>query len=95
VYLSDAGPDHRAARRPVREPARIVRLLMNLWRRYPDRWTIAPALVGGFPGIVVEMPDRVHSVTGVEVVEGRIVRISSVLNPAKLAGTERGRASIE
>ncbi|WP_166657427.1 RNA polymerase sigma factor SigJ [Ilumatobacter fluminis] len=95
VYLSDGGPDHRAARRPVREPARIVRLLMNLWRRFPESWTFEPALVGGFPGLVIEIGDEVSSVTGVEVVDGRIVRITSILNPDKLVTMNRPRNTLE
>jgi RNA polymerase sigma-70 factor, ECF subfamily len=39
VYVSDGGPHRRAARVPVREPARIVRLLVNLVRRWPGRAT--------------------------------------------------------
>jgi RNA polymerase sigma-70 factor (ECF subfamily) len=95
VYLGDGGPGHRAARYPVREPQRIVRLLVNLWRRWPDTWSFAPALVGGFPGLIIEMEGRVYSVTGVEVVDGRIVRISSIINPDKLAGLERLRSTLE
>lgn len=86
VYLSDAGSEQRAARYPVRGPDRIVRLLSTLWRRYPSTWSFRPALVGGVPGIVIEAPQRIFAVTGVEVVDGRIVRITTVLNPAKLPG---------
>jgi RNA polymerase sigma-70 factor (ECF subfamily) len=95
VYMSDGGPDHRAARHPVHEPQRIVRLLMHLWRRWPDSWKFEPALVGGFPGIVIEMEQRIFSVTGVEVVAGRIIRITSIVNPDKLAGIERARTTLE
>jgi RNA polymerase sigma-70 factor (ECF subfamily) len=95
VYMSDGGPDHRAARYPVHEPQRIVRLLMHLWRRWPDTWTFEPALVGGFPGIVIEMEHRIFSVTGVEVVDGRIIRITSIVNPDKLAGIDRPRSTLE
>ncbi|MCB0966469.1 MAG: RNA polymerase sigma factor SigJ [Ilumatobacter sp.] len=95
VYVSDGGPDHRAARHPIHEPTRIVRLLMSLWRRWPDTWSFEPALVGGFPGIVIEMEQRVFSVTGVEVVDGRIVRITSIINPDKLATMDRPRDSLE
>ncbi|MEZ5297544.1 MAG: hypothetical protein R2697_15100 [Ilumatobacteraceae bacterium] len=42
----------------IHEPTRIVRLLMSLWRRWPDTWSFEPALVGGFPGIVIEMEQR-------------------------------------
>ena len=95
VYVSDGGPDHRAARHPIREPSRIVRLLMHLWRRFPESWSFAPALVGGFPGIVIELDDRLFSVTGIEVVDGCIVRITSLVNPDKFRGIDRPRTSLE
>lgn len=95
VYVSDGGPHHRAARVPVREPARIVRLLANLVRRWPVSSRFAPAVVGGLPGLLVEIDDRIVSATALEVVDGRIVRITSVLNPEKLAGTERSAGSLE
>ncbi len=95
VYLSDAGAEQHAARRPVHGPERIVRLLLNLWRRWPDAWSFTPAQVGGFPGVVIEMEDRTYSVTSVEVVDGRIVRIASVINPDKLAAIGRGRGAID
>lgn len=95
VYLGDGGPDRHAARRPVRGPERIVRLLRYLWNRYPDDWTFAPALVGGLPGVVIDMHGETYSVTGVEVVDGRVVRITSVINPTKLRGVDRPRASLE
>lgn len=95
VYVSDGGPDHRAARVPVREPARIVRLLANITRRWPATCRFEPAMVGGLPGVLVEMDGRVLSATGVDVIDGRIVRITSVLNPDKLAASERPLASLE
>jgi RNA polymerase sigma-70 factor (ECF subfamily) len=96
VYVSDGGPTQRAARHPVREPERIVRLLISLWRRWPDSWTFEPALVGGVPGVVIDAEDRVFSATGVEVVDGEIVRINSLINPDKLASNlERPRDQFE
>lgn len=96
VYVSDGGPHQRAARQPVRHPERIVRLLISLWRRWPESWSFEPALVGGFPGVVIDIDDRVFSATGVEVVDGKIVRISSLINPDKLAADlERPRDRLE
>jgi RNA polymerase sigma-70 factor (ECF subfamily) len=93
VYVSDGGARRRAARVPVREPARIVRLLANLARRWPEPCRFVPARVGGLPGVLIERDGRILSATGVEVVAGRIVRITSVLNPDKLAASERGPTS--
>jgi RNA polymerase sigma-70 factor, ECF subfamily len=95
VYVSDGGPHRRAARVPVREPARIVRLLVNLVRRWPGTSHVAPAVVGGLPGILVELDGSIVSATGVEVVDGRVVRIVNVLNPDKLTAAERLPSSLE
>ena len=95
VYVSDGGADRRAARRPVREPERIVRLLLNLWRRWPDSWEIVPAVVGGYPGVVVESHHGMQSVTGFQVVDGRIVHVDSILNPDKLADVGRHPSGVE
>lgn len=90
TYVSDGGPDQRAARYPVHVPARIVRLLRNLWRRHDETWLVEPARIGGFPGVVVRRRGgAVFSTVSCEVLDGRIVRITSVLNPHKLAGIER------
>ena len=95
VYLSDGGPHRRAARLPVRGRDRIVRLLVNLVQRWPPPCRFRPALVGGLPGVLVELDGRILSATGVEVVAGQVVRITSVLNPDKLAATERPASSLE
>ena len=75
VYLSDGGPDRHAARRPVRIPERIVRLLINVYGRFPERFTFVPAWVGGYPGLVVTDGDRTIYTVSCEVVDGRIARI--------------------
>ena len=95
VLLSDGGPHRRAARLPVRGPDRIVRLLVNLVQRWTPACRFRPALVGGLPGVLVEVDGDIMSATGVEVVAGRVVRITSVLNPDKLAAAERPAASLE
>lgn len=95
VYLSDGGPDRHAARRPVRVPVRIVRLLTNVYGRFPERYTFEPAWVGGFPGLVVAEQDRTVYTMSFEVVGGRIVRITTVLNPDKLRNLDRTQHPIE
>lgn len=95
VYVSDGGTDRHAARRPVRVPARVVRLLGNLYARFPPTWAVEPAWVGGSPGLVVRDGDDLISTLGCDVVDGSIVRIVAVLNPSKLIGVERDRALIE
>jgi RNA polymerase sigma-70 factor, ECF subfamily len=95
VYVSDGGAERHAARRIVRVPARVVRLLGNIYSRFPAAWTIEPAWVGGCPGLVVHDGARLVSTLSCEVASGRIVRITAVLNPRKLSGVERAAGSID
>ena len=95
VYLSDGGPDRHAARRPVRVPERIVRLLANVYGRMPPSCEIAPAWVGGCPGLVVTDAGRTLYTLSCEVVDAMIVRITTILNPAKLTALDRAPTAIE
>lgn len=91
-YISDGGPHRRAARKPILGPDRIVRLFVNLAKRFEDDWMIEPAMVGGFPGFTMSQAGTLFSATSAEVVEGKIVRIMSVMNPDKLSRVH-GRAT--
>jgi RNA polymerase sigma-70 factor (ECF subfamily) len=84
VYMSDGGPDRHAARRPIHQPQQIVRLFVNLYRRMQSERTIEPAVVGGYPGLVFRDQHGITMTLSSEVVDGRIVRLLSQLNPAKL-----------
>jgi len=95
VMLSDGGPTRRAARRPVVGPHRIHRLVDTLRRRMPAHWGMEPAVVGGHPGLVVTDGVAPVLTMSFEVVDGRIVRILSLLNPEKLAGIALGATVIE
>ena len=99
VAISDGGPDHRAARRPI-VAERIPRFLANLTRRglAPDD-EVLPVCLNGQPGLAVRRHGRTTLALAVAVSQGRVDRVWTVLNPAKLAGldaeladaAERGR----
>lgn len=95
VYVSDGGAERHAARRVVGVPARVVRLLGNIYGRFPPAWSVEPAWVGGCPGLVVHDGARLVSTLSCEVAGGRIVRITAVLNPRKLTGVERAAGSLD
>lgn len=95
VYVGDGGATRRAARRRVVQPERIVRLLTNLHRRLCQDHEIEPAVVGGAPGLVIRRGRRTVSTLSFEVVDGLIVRVTSVLNPDKLAALDRLTVRIE
>jgi RNA polymerase sigma-70 factor (ECF subfamily) len=85
VSWSDGGGAVKAARKPVHGRERIARLLVNLRVRLaPPGTTIRGVRVNGRPGIRVDTPDGLFSVTALEVADGRIVGLHSVNNPAKL-----------
>ena len=89
VMLSDGGPHHRAARRPVVGPHRVARLVVNLAGRIPPEATITLESINGSPGAVVRVSGRVTFVVAVEIVDGLVHGITSVVNPDKLAAIDK------
>jgi RNA polymerase sigma-70 factor (ECF subfamily) len=85
VLVSDGGGVVTAAVRPLLGAERIGRLFWAIARR----GAVHPAQLGyvnGEPAILRFHGERLHSVTTIEVVDGRIANVYSVLNPEKLPG---------
>ncbi len=83
LLVSDGGGVVTAAVRPLLGAERIGRLFWAIARRgasYPARL----GYVNGEPAILRFQGDHLHSVTTIEVVDGHIANIYSVLNPEKL-----------
>ncbi|HDS1214780.1 TPA: RNA polymerase sigma-70 factor [Stenotrophomonas maltophilia] len=81
--VSDGGGVVTAAIRPLRGAERIGRLFWAIARRGAAH----PAQLGyvnGEPAILRFQGDRLHSITTIEVADGRIANVYSVLNPEKL-----------
>lgn len=89
VLLSDGGPDHHAARRPVLGPHRVSRLMLNLASRLPADATIDLGSVNGSPGIVVRVGGHPAFVVAVEVVGSLVQGITVMVNPDKLTAVDR------
>ena len=85
VFVSDGGATTRAARRPVVGADRVVRLLVNLARRFTGHLTARPVSVNGDVGTVISLDGTVDMVTAFEVEGDRVVTIRMVRNPDKLA----------
>jgi len=89
VLLSDGGPDHHAARRPVVGPHRVSRLMLNLANRLPADAAIDVRWVNGSPGIVVRVGGTPVFVVAVEVAGGLVHGVKVVVNPDKLTAIDR------
>lgn len=84
VAVSDGGADHHAARRPVARE-RIPRFVVNLAARLPPGATLVPRPVNGQPALVVEVDGAAAIAMAFAVADGRVQRIWTIVNPAKLA----------
>jgi RNA polymerase sigma-70 factor (ECF subfamily) len=84
VAVSDGGADHHAARRPVVGPDRVARLAINLTARTPSAMAFELRLINGQPGLLVTLDGRPFLATAVEVVDGLVAGLYTVVNPDKL-----------
>jgi RNA polymerase sigma-70 factor (ECF subfamily) len=88
VAVSDGGATVRAARRPI-VAERIPRFLVNLTRRgLAAGDDVVPVAINAQPGVTVTRRGRITLAMVVAVADGRIDRVWTVLNPAKLAALD-------
>jgi RNA polymerase sigma-70 factor (ECF subfamily) len=90
VLVSDGGPDHRAARRPVHGSDRVGRLLVHLASRMPAGTTVTAQDINGEPGIIVAVDGVPFLTLGFAGGPQGIDRVWLVRNPSKLAHLPRG-----
>ena len=86
VTIGDGGGKGQALREPLHGSERVGRFLLGLFRRAQKEGTYAvPALVNGQPGAVVyDAEGRVASVFALDIADGLVQAIRSVVNPDKL-----------
>ena len=84
LHLSDGGPHHRAARRPVVGPQRVARLFVNLSSRMGPLDEMHWAEVNGQPAWYVLHDGRPRTLFVFSWREGRIAEILAIVNPDKL-----------
>jgi RNA polymerase sigma-70 factor (ECF subfamily) len=84
VLVSDGGAERHAARRPVRGAERVARLLVNISRRFPTNVELTTPTLNGEPGIVLSFAGRPFMAMALEIHDGRVQALRSVLNPRKL-----------
>ena len=85
VHISDGGPDHHAARRPVRGPDKVARLFVNLARR---EWLPIDELhwvdVNGQPGAYVVRDGEPYLLTVLNWRDRQVAEAIAIVNPDKL-----------
>jgi RNA polymerase sigma-70 factor (ECF subfamily) len=85
VHISDGGPDHHAARRPVRGPDKVARLFVNLARR---EWLPTDELhwvdVNGQPGAYVVRDGEPYLLTVLNWRDRKVAEAIAIVNPDKL-----------
>jgi RNA polymerase sigma-70 factor (ECF subfamily) len=87
VLVGDGGGVARSISRPMHGAAKIARALVGFYGQI-DAWgvTLEPVWVNGQPGFrVLDEAGRIVNIVGLDIVDGRVARIHSMLNPAKLA----------
>ena len=87
VHISDGGPDHHAARRPVAGADKVARLLLNLAQR-AGATRVEPRLINLQPGFIVRSGDSVVTTLVFSVVDRRIDHLYAVVNPDKMEGLD-------
>jgi RNA polymerase sigma-70 factor (ECF subfamily) len=93
VLHSDGGPRRRAARRPVRGPDRVARLLVNLATRVPPDARLAVEEVNAAPALVVRSAERPLVLSADrDAATGAVTAVRLQLNPDKLAALDRAVA---
>ena len=87
VLIGDGGGIARSIPHPMVGAAAIARAIIGFYGQI-DEWgvTLEPAWVNGQPGFRTIGPDgRLVNVVGLDVLDGHVVAIRSMLNPHKLA----------
>jgi RNA polymerase sigma-70 factor, ECF subfamily len=84
VLVSDGGSERHAARRPVMGPERVTRFVVNIAKRTPPATEAVTCWVNGAPGFLIRIGGAPFLTEAFEVADGRIRRITVVINPHKL-----------
>jgi RNA polymerase sigma-70 factor (TIGR02957 family) len=86
VTIGDGGGKGKALREPLHGPERVARFILGLFRRAQKEGAYTePALVNGQPGAVAYDSDgRVAAVFTLDIADGQIQALRSVVNPDKL-----------
>ncbi|MGW1605808.1 RNA polymerase sigma-70 factor [Streptomyces eurythermus] len=83
VFLGDGGGIAQAAPEPIVGAERVAPLAAGL-RRFGAA-ALRPALVNGYPALVLRIDGRVDTVLALHIADGRVTGLYAVRNPEKLS----------
>jgi RNA polymerase sigma-70 factor (ECF subfamily) len=89
VVWTDGGGAVKAALRPIRGADKAARFLIAVAGLIPETAEVRHALVNGQPGVLVADDGVVATAVVFDVIDGEVVGVRVVSNPAKLSGVRR------
>jgi RNA polymerase sigma-70 factor (ECF subfamily) len=84
VAFGDGGGVATAARNPILGAMNVARFFIGVRSKVPPNAEFRPAVINGRTGLLIYVEGRVYSTMTIEIRGGRITKVLSVLNPAKL-----------
>jgi RNA polymerase sigma-70 factor (ECF subfamily) len=85
ILVSDGGPDHHAARRPVVGTDRVARFLVNISKRLGPPIAVRRVTVNHQPAILAHIGRRPLVLTVLDLDEQGVRGVQAIVNPDKLA----------
>lgn len=86
VLWTDGGGKVKAARRPIHGATKVARFLVAVAKGIPPETEFREAMVNGEPGYLFVENGVVTTTLSFDIADGKIVGVTSVLNPDKLRG---------
>jgi RNA polymerase sigma-70 factor (ECF subfamily) len=92
VAVSDGGGVVQGVLAPVVGARRVARLLTVGLRRIPGAASLQPALVNGYPALILRLNGEIDTVMAVRIDDGLITGLYAVRNPEKLSHMDQETA---
>jgi RNA polymerase sigma-70 factor (ECF subfamily) len=89
VLIGDGGGLKQVAPRPIVGADKVARLLTSGLTRFADRVSMEPALVNGYPALVLRLDGELDTVVALRIEDDRVTGLYAVRNPEKLSHMER------
>ncbi|HLU58480.1 MAG TPA: RNA polymerase sigma-70 factor [Pseudonocardia sp.] len=89
ALIGDGGGLKQVVPRPIVGADKVARLLTSGLTRFADRVSMEPALVNGYPALVLRLDGELDTVVALRIEDDRVTGLYAVRNPEKLSHMER------